>query len=565
MAASVRGITRLGRGAFPDRAAVDLGIDISTGDFRAKASDLRKSGRVTHHRSDRRQTIVLGFPASLSPDRHLSPEPETDQSARVAGDLLDQFGADLPRQLAGDWIVIDWQPGRLRMVQSLARWDWLYFARIGENVLFSDDFEALAGLDAIGRDFDELGLAAALGRGKLRRAVVNRTFLRGVERLEPGQFIEFSAGQTVRRSAQAMAVPNWRGSFDDAVEQAQALLLAILRERIGDAPCISVALSGGLDSSTLATLLQEAGADNLRLFAVTSAAPEGSGLNDEFAHAQAVSRHLGIDQERVVPGDERSVYVPHEGAFKLAGGPTLSPRHYLYRELALTAQRHGAWQLFDGACGEFTLTGSRGSTRLLDRVRRFARSFGEPPQSPFHVRLAPHRARALEQAVDAALRDDGGRRLRKERDGLWGYVDGFDNTWASPVWIDNGMRREVPFRDPRLMQLFAGFPADFRSRSGLNRAPARAMMEGKLPESIRLRTSKTPFSPDYMRRIQIQAGDALARIAAYRAVEADDWLDLVWLEQELRRFDRQGARSVADAFLVQFTAMAAEFIAWWRR
>ena len=126
------------------------------------------------------------------------------------------------------------------------------------------------------------------------------------------------------------------------------------------------------------------------------------------------------------------------------------------------------------------------------------------------------------------------------------------------------IRIECPFRDPRLLRLFAGFPLSYIEYGGLDRSPARHILVGKLPDSIRLRPKGLGFSPDYFQRLQKDAQTARGRIAAYKAADIDDWLDLDWLDSNLRRFGVQGANGVDDAFQVQITAMAAEYLLWWR-
>jgi asparagine synthase (glutamine-hydrolysing) len=126
------------------------------------------------------------------------------------------------------------------------------------------------------------------------------------------------------------------------------------------------------------------------------------------------------------------------------------------------------------------------------------------------------------------------------------------------------LRLDYAFRDTRLLKLFSGFPARFLRHGGLDRAPARALLKGRLPDSIRLRTRGLPFSPDYDDRLRAQAPMALDRIPAFRAAGVDEWLDLDWLAEALARVHIHGPRTLTEAFELQLTACAAEFLTWRR-
>jgi asparagine synthase (glutamine-hydrolysing) len=361
----------------------------------------------------------------------------------------------------------------------------------------------------------------------------------------------------------------WRGSFCEAVEEAGELLDRILRERLAMVGSGAVMLSGGLDSSTLAALLAKASRGEKRLIALTSVAPPGSGLRDERSEAAAVAQRLDLVHVMVVPEAGMSVYRPHPDAYRIAAGPSLSTRHYLYRALAEAAGEHGADLLFDGTHGEMTLTSymplATWPYRLRQGLKRLAGRGAIVAGRPCHVRLAPHRLAALEREVGEQLAALPNQQFERRRGERWGYIDGIEKVFAAPTLIERDMRTDFPFRDPRLLQLFAGFPADYLTHGGVNRAPARALTAGMLPEAIRLRQSHGAFSPDYMVRIRNDAKSALSRFPVFRACSADDWLDLDWLDAALQRVSAAGPASIADAYEIQLTAMAAEFLVWWHR
>ncbi len=563
MDAGITALCQLESGPLPHAACQALGFASAPGSFIGATYDPAGSAFADRLADQTRVTLVLGQPQGL--------ERDALRSGLAAGMrlLFDRYGEELSARIEGEWALVDWRPGRLTLIQSRTRRDWLFIARHGNLVALSGDLEQLAALDWVGRELDPLGLAGAFGRSALRAGLARQTVLPGVERLAPGECLILEPGSDRRNRAALPAVTPWHGSFAEAIEEARTVLNRIVSERLAQARAPAVMLSGGLDSSTLAAVIKDVAGPGTRLTALTSVAPDGSDLPDERVEAAAVAEWLGIDQVLVTPDPTESLYRPAPEIYRLAGGPTLSPRHYLYRTLCGTARERGFDTLFDGAYGELSLTSYlpvlTPRYRLRQMLKRLLRGDADAPASPFHIRLAGHRLAKLAPRIDELVAENRRPLAQRAPHERLGWVPGYDKAWESPTLLDHGIRNAMPFRDPRLLQLFAAFPASFLVRDGLNRAPARAMMAGHLPEAIRLRRTAGPFSPDYMKRIGDHAPLALARFAAFRRAEADDWIDLGWLEQALQRISANGPSSIDDAFEVQLTAMAAEFLVWWRR
>ena len=146
---------------------------------------------------------------------------------------------------------------------------------------------------------------------------------------------------------------------------------------------------------------------------------------------------------------------------------------------------------------------------------------------------------------------------------LWGYHPGARKALGHANEFHAGaLRMEFPFRDLRLLRFFASLPRDLLREPRFDRSPARALLAGHLPDSIRLRTSGMPAVPDHLVRMQAQAPAARTRRAAWLHAGAGEWLDLDWLDGALARIAEHGATSHADANQVQLTAMAAEYWVW---
>ena len=497
--------------------------------------------------------------------------PSDANSAQLARAALARFGGETPAELVGEWSLLHHSAdGTVTLMLSAARRDPLLYALAGAKLAVAPDLFALARVAWIGGEVDDAGLLFAWGRAKLRGAVGARTMLANVRQVLPGSAVTIRPDGTVRtHSAAVFPEPEgFAGSYADALAEAEALLRRVVRERMARGELIAPLLSGGLDSSLIAWLtVAERGQAPLPLF-VTSVAPEGSGLPDEARFADAVAQHLGGATRHVFAEPALDMYRPHDAILAGANAPPLSNRHCLTEAFQQAARATGASLLLNGTYGEMTVTARLQQPKALQRVRSLLgslrpRNRAGVPRGDFQVRLAPHRLAALPEPVRAAL---SGTALEPQGDpALLGYQPGAEKTLPhANEFYAGALRMDFPFRDLRLLRFCAGLPLAMLREGGADRGLARAMLAGRLPDAIRLRTAGMPAVPDHYQRLQRQAQGARGRIAAFRAAEVDDWLDLDWLDEALGRIGAHGARGVAEANEVQITAIGAEFLTWFR-
>jgi asparagine synthase (glutamine-hydrolysing) len=567
----IYGLFDLAGGPIDHHHAARLGLPEPRGEAAtAMARDDADQTAIHTDRSDGQLTILLGHldePAALAVRLGLPPHTLPAALARAA---LVRFGSGASAALIGEWSLLhhDGQ-SEVILAQSIARRDPLLFARSGRLLAVAPDLSRLRRMDWVTDSIDAEGLLFRLGRAPLRRAIGARTILGRVQEVASGSCVTIRTDRCHVVAAGPMEPPPpWHGTFEDALAQTELLLRRIVRARLQRTASPACLLSGGLDSSTLAWLAAgERAPGTLALF--SSAAPPESGLPDETRFAAMVADRLALPLTRIVPGERPDIYRPSPATLALANGPSLSVRHYLYDAFADAALRHGMPLILDGSYGEMTITGKAPLATWRQRLGaalRPATPSLSASRGPFHVRLAAHRRQALPAAVHAVLRQPEPVDRARTRHERWGFFEGSYKSLMPTTELRAGqVRIDYPFRDTRLLRLFAGFPAGFSVRNGIARAPARRMLAGALPDAIRLRTAGMPFSPDYRPRLQRHAGQARARIAAFRAAEVDDWLDLEWLDAALARVAVHGPGGDDDAFEVQTTAMVAEFLTWWQR
>ena len=288
---------------------------------------------------------------------------------------------------------------------------------------------------------------------------------------------------------------------------------------------------------------------------------------------------MTIACHNVAPAAELDSYRPSEAILAGHWGPPMVNRHCLTEAFQHVAREAGLTLLINGTYGEFTATAPLDALRARPGLRRIAGQIlrglrraptcsSDPVSRVFHVRLAPHRMKALPEMVRGAIAAEPASsalpRLRWRRGEPIGYLPGlYKALQHANEFYPGAIRMDFPYRDLRLLRLFATFPADML-REHSDRGLARKMLTGRLHDTIRLRRTGMPASPDHLARLQRQAPGARARIAAFRRAEVDDWLDLDWLDAALANVAVRGVSAAADANLVQLTAITAEFLTWWR-
>jgi asparagine synthase (glutamine-hydrolysing) len=124
------------------------------------------------------------------------------------------------------------------------------------------------------------------------------TIYENVSKLEPGSWLIFDmlTGSYDIRSYWSVenvvkCSSKWEGSFESAIDHAEFLIKDACELRlVSDVP-VGVFLSGGYDSTLVASLLQTGRSENIKTFTIGFEEPEFN----EAEHARAISNHLGTD------------------------------------------------------------------------------------------------------------------------------------------------------------------------------------------------------------------------------------------------------------------------------
>lgn len=498
--------------------------------------------------------------------------------AAIAAAAFARFGAQTPAEMLGEYSLLNRAiDGRLTLMIGPTMRDRLHYAKVGARVAVAPDLFRLARIDWVGNDVDEAGLLFRWGRAHVRDSIGDRTMLAAARQLGPGESVVIEVDGRTKHFKTDIFVPQprWQGTFADAVAESEDMLRKIMRERMRSGARPAILLSGGLDSSLLAWLASSERNTGQLMFALTSAAPVDSGIADETPFAMQVADHIGLDCIRTVAADEVDFFRPPDKILSGASGPILSNRQCLTEAFQIAAKARGANMMVNGSYGESNITANLPVKNLAKRLRAVASQIYHGlcgtnddllDTHPFHIRIAPHRLANLPKAICAAI--ELPRKpipLVPKRTGLFGYSPGAETAVLQPnEFYPGALRMDFPYRDMRLFRLFAGFPVAMLLEGGHDRPVVRSMMEGHIPDAIRLRRRGMPAEPDRFFRMQRQASAARVRIAEFRKADIDELIDLDWLDAALLRVAMQGATDNTDSNEVQLTALAAEFLFWWR-
>jgi asparagine synthase (glutamine-hydrolysing) len=186
----------------------------------------------------------------------------------------------------------------------------LYWGHAGGNLVFASELKTLKIVPEWRGETDPGALSAFLRYGYVPAPL---SIYRGIKKLMPGTLLECQEDGSMRQetywslsdvAARGLASP-LDVSDEAATEMVEALLSdAVRRRMVADVP-LGVFLSGGIDSSTVAALMQANSAWSIRTFSIGFHEP----AYDEAAHAKQVAAHLGTEHTElyVTPEEARAV------------------------------------------------------------------------------------------------------------------------------------------------------------------------------------------------------------------------------------------------------------------
>ena len=216
--------------------------------------------------------------------------------------LLELFARDgveatLPR-LIGMFAVALWDKAerRLWLIRDRLGIKPLYYGRQGAGIYWASELKAIRAHP----DFEaRVDLSAVDGFLKANAMAAPSCIYADIDALRPGEIAVVSDDGVVGRwiywsMAEIASHPIADLPVEAALDRTETLLAdAVERRMVSDVP-LGALLSGGIDSSTVAALMQRASDRSIKTFTIGFASAKYADY-DEAAHAAAVAGHLGTD------------------------------------------------------------------------------------------------------------------------------------------------------------------------------------------------------------------------------------------------------------------------------
>ena len=231
---------------------------------------------------------------------------ETQTDTEVIPHLYEEHGDDFVDHMEGNWAIGLWDARRRRLVLTRDRLGkkplvWT----LADGVLrFASEAKALFADPAVSREPDPAAMLDVIHFGHV---VEDRTMFRDIAMVRPASMLVFEEGRlsSERRYWDFDDVPEFEGGLDDAIDEFSAVFSEATRERlIGDVP-YGLLLSGGIDSSLVASYIIEH-EPALKTYTIAG----GSGdSGDETAAAEVMARHIGSDHHVVPLADGDTVAI----------------------------------------------------------------------------------------------------------------------------------------------------------------------------------------------------------------------------------------------------------------
>jgi asparagine synthase (glutamine-hydrolysing) len=441
-----------------------------------------------------------------------------------------EWGCASFERFAGMFALAIWdqRSATLHLARDAMGMKPLYYAARREGVVFASEVKAFRGLPGFAPEMDPSGLTQFLEFGYVFEQ--RRTILRGVLKVDPGHRLEIRGGEVAVDQAwfhPSRPDPHDVRGEDERVRELGRVMAEVVDEHlIADVP-LGLLLSGGLDSSLIASLAARRGP--LLTIAMGFA---DSGV-DERAHARTASQFIGSRHVEVsiTAADVKREAV--EGAWVFddlfADWGAITTR-LLYRRCSEQGVKvvlvgEGADELFGGydVFGVERHLGPWRQFRLYQKYagRRYGRLFG-----PFRKILGEYLEAGKGDGFNAVRLFESRRQLPNQ------YVMKVDKASMA-----ESIEARAPYLDRRVAELAYRTPRDWLLRNGENKYLLRALArrESLLPASTSGRIKfGAPLAADWM-----ETDPAFRSFARERILDGH-WSSQAGLRDAMTRYFDEG-------------------------
>lgn len=467
-----------------------------------------------------RSTPILRTPDGGAVIGHLFRRDGTPQGSdfgAAATNDLAGFRSFLIEHCWGDYVLFQSRPGsssQLTVTRDPAGGIPCVYAPDQAVSFITDDISLAVRLGLYSREIDWPTLAHFLTHPYAR---IEQTALAGVRELLPGTSLHLDGGASRLSLAWSpwdfVAAPRRQVAFDVAASELRSVVRRTVASWAELDRSILVELSGGLDSSIVASCLQGTQAR----VACATLLPELPGA-DERPYAAAVADQLGVRLrwERLSVADAAFDAAPPESATGPGAGPL---QHAADRIMGRAAEREGCLSFYSGGGGDTVFGYLSSATPAADAFREhglFGGLHAVRDLANLH-RCTAWRAASLTAKVLARQRSNGpapitdllhpDAAIHSVRPHPWANAPpnalpgdserilGLAGTQLFREGLARGTSRplRLPLLSQPVMETCLSIPSWMWNTGGVNRSVARAAFAGMLPRSVIDRRSKGNF------------------------------------------------------------------------
>lgn len=543
-------MTRTLRHRGPDDSGsyIDSKSDVGLGHTRLSIIDLSAKGRQPM--SNPNGTVTASYNGEIYNYREIRKELEgkghrfaSDSDTEVVLKSYEQWGMDCLHRFIGMFALAIWDARKqtLFLARDRAGVKPLYYYRENGLFLFASELKSIMKHPAFKGEIDRYGLSLFLRYDYIRSP---HTIFQNTFKLEPGHWMSVRKAETEKHRYWSITdfynAPSHTGSEEEITEELERILVDSFKYRlVSDVP-VGLFLSGGIDSSIVAALLQKNLSAPIKTFTIGF----DSKKHNEAHHAKKIAEYLGTDHtEHYISEEEALEIVPKlpsiydEPFADNSGIPTYLVSQIARRDVKVVLSADGGDELFCGynhytsylktaeragripkillnaiSAGLTALTAERFERMVnltgVDYIKRLRRGYIKR-RGAFLRMNAGDMAGMFRYAV-GTWRDE-------EIAGIFARGDRFDDDTFSEqfrqvkkgglmsrmlaadfeVWLPDdiltkvdraamrvGLESREPLLDHRLMEFTAGIPSEYKYRNGESKYILKKVLEKHLPREL---------------------------------------------------------------------------------
>jgi asparagine synthase (glutamine-hydrolysing) len=284
----------------PDDAGCYVAKGISLGHRRLSIIDLSSDGHQPICNEDR--TVWLVFNGEIYNFRELRETLRArghvfrgGSDSEVIVHAYEEYGRACLDRLRGMFAFAIWdeRTQTLLLARDRVGIKPLYYARLGDDLVFASEIKALLHCDAVVKRIDLQAVYHFIGYELVPEP---QTMYEGVTKLEPGTWLTFHNGRVETGCYWDLTIaPADRTRTEHEGVLREAMQDAVRSHLVSDVP-LGVFLSGGLDSSAVVAFMRRCGVERIRTFSLGYADQSFS----ELDYARVVSEAFDTEHQELI-------------------------------------------------------------------------------------------------------------------------------------------------------------------------------------------------------------------------------------------------------------------------